>query len=105
MAEKLIAGFTVNVNEEGYLTNPSQWNKEIAVELAKEVGIEELTEGHWKVIEFLQNDYKENGKLPTIRRVKKEGNIPTKELYELFPEGPLVKAAKVAGLSKPASCV
>ncbi|GBF12124.1 TusE/DsrC/DsvC family sulfur relay protein [Tepidibacillus infernus] len=105
MAEKLIAGFTVDVNEEGYLTNPAQWNKEIAVELAKEVGIEELTERHWKVIEFLQKDFQENGKLPTIRRVNKVGGISTKELYELYPDGPLVKAAKVAGLSKPASCV
>ncbi|MFV9509720.1 TusE/DsrC/DsvC family sulfur relay protein [Tepidibacillus sp. LV47] len=104
MAEKVIAGYTVDVNEEGYLTNPAQWNKEIAVEIAKELGIE-LTERHWKVIEFLQEEFKQNGKLPTIRRINKVGGISTKELYELFPEGPLVKAAKVAGLSKPASCV
>ena len=105
MAEKQIAGFTVDVNEEGYLTNPAQWNKEVAAELAKEVGIEELTDGHWKVIEFLQQDFQQNGKLPTIRRVNKVGGVGTKELYQLFPDGPLVKAAKVAGLSKPASCV
>ncbi|TCS81057.1 TusE/DsrC/DsvC family sulfur relay protein [Tepidibacillus fermentans] len=105
MAEKLIAGYTVDVNEEGYLTNPDQWNKEIAAEIAQELGLGELTERHWKVIEFLQNDFKANGKLPTIRRVNKVGGISTKELYELFPDGPLVKAAKVAGLSKPASCV
>lgn len=105
MAEKVIAGFKVDVTEEGYLTNFSQWNKEIAGEIAKELGIEELTEGHWRVIDFLQKDYQENGKLPTIRRVNKVGNVSTKELYELFPGGPLQKAAKVAGLSKPASCV
>lgn len=105
MAEKLLAGITVDVNEEGYLTDPAQWNKDIAAEIAKELEIEELTEGHWKVIEFLQKEYKESGKLPTIRRVNKAGGVPTKELYELFPDGPLVKAAKIAGLSKPASCV
>ncbi|OEF99922.1 sulfur relay protein DsrC [Vulcanibacillus modesticaldus] len=105
MTEKMLADFTVNVNEEGYLTDPSQWNKEIAVALAKEVGIEELTEAHWKVIEFLQKEVKENGKLPTIRRINKVGGIPTKELYQLFPDGPLAKAAKIAGLSKPASCI
>ncbi len=105
MAEKVIAGYSVDVTEEGYLTDRSQWNKEIAVELAKEVGIEELTEDHWKVIDFLQKDFEENGKMPTIRRLKKAGNIPTKELYDLFPDGPLGKAAKIAGLSKPASCV
>ncbi|WP_339063048.1 TusE/DsrC/DsvC family sulfur relay protein [Tepidibacillus marianensis] len=105
MAEKEIAGFQVDVNEEGYLTNSAQWNKEIAAKIASELGIESLTEGHWKVIEFLQNDFKANGKLPTIRRVNKVGGISTKDLYALFPEGPLMKAAKVAGLSKPASCV
>jgi len=50
MATREIAGKTVQVNEEGFLTNPSEWTKEIAVELAKEEGIEELTEAHWKVI-------------------------------------------------------
>lgn len=105
MAEKLLAGFTVNVTDEGFLTDPSQWNKEIAIELAKELEINELTEGHWKLIEFLQKDLQETGKLPTIRRVNKVGGIPTKELYNLFPDGPLNKAAKVAGLSKPVSCV
>ncbi len=105
MAEKVIAGFTVNVTEEGYLTDKTQWNKEIAAEIAQELGIEELTNAHWNVIDFLQKDYAETGKLPTIRRMKKEGGISTKDLYDLFPEGPLVKAAKIAGLSKPASCV
>lgn len=105
MVEKVIAGVSVDVTEDGYLTNKSQWTKEIAVEIAKELGIEELTTDHWKIIEFLQKDTEENGKLPTIRRLKKVGNIPTKDLYNLFPEGPLVKAAKIAGLSKPVSCV
>ena len=102
---KEIAGYIVDVTEEGYLTNKDQWNKEIAVVLANELGINELTDGHWKVIEFLQRDFKETGKMPTIRRVKKVGDIPTQELYALFPEGPLIKATKIAGLSKPVSCV
>ena len=105
MSTKTYSGKTVDLNEEGYLTNASQWTQEIAVEIAQEVGINELTEAHWKVIEFLQEDFQEKGSLPSIRRVKKTGGIPTNELYELFPEGPLKKAAKIAGLPKPASCV
>lgn len=105
MTEKVIAGYTVNVTEEGYLVDASQWNKEIAGEIAKELEIEELTEGHWKIIEFLQKDVKEKGKIPTIRRIKKVGGIDTKELYKLFPDGPVKKAAKIAGLSKPESCI
>ncbi|GAB6154916.1 TusE/DsrC/DsvC family sulfur relay protein [Desulfosporosinus burensis] len=103
--EKVIAGNSVDVTEEGYLTNIAQWNKEIAEAIAKEIGIDELTEGHWKVIEFLQKDFAATEKMPTIRRVKNAGGIATKELYGLFPEGPILKAAKIAGLSKPVSCV
>jgi TusE/DsrC/DsvC family sulfur relay protein len=105
MATKNIAGKQVAVNEEGYLTDPSQWTKEIAAEIAKEEGIPVLTENHWKVLDYLQKETKETGLLPSIRKLKSTGVMPTKELYELFPEGPLRKAAKIAGLPKPASCV
>lgn len=104
MAQRVIAGFNVDVTDEGYLTDRSQWNKEIAMELAKELEID-LTAEHWTIIEFLVKDFAENGKVSTIRRMKNVGNISTKDLYALFPEGPLGKAAKIAGLSKPASCV
>jgi tRNA 2-thiouridine synthesizing protein E len=57
------------------------------------------------VINFLRQDYKEKGTMPTIRRVKNAGGIPTKELYDLFPGGPLKKSSFVAGLPKPASCI
>ena len=105
MYDREIGGITVSVNEEGFLKDPSQWTKEIAAEIAKDVGIDELTEGHWKVIEFIRSGYEEKGTMPTIRRVKNAGGVPTKDLYQLFPDGPLKKAAKIAGLSKPASCV
>ena len=104
MATKNIAGVDVNVNGEGYLTDHSQWTREIGEVIAKEEGIE-LTEQHWKVLEFLQKEVKENGSLPTIRRLKKSGVVDTKTLYQIFPNGPLKKAAKIAGLEKPASCV
>ena len=52
MATKTIAGKTVQVNDEGFMTNPAEWTKEIAVEMAKEEGIAELTAAHWTVIDF-----------------------------------------------------
>ena len=105
MPVKEIAGVQVDLDDEGFMTNPDQWNEEVAKELAAEEGISELTEGHWKVINFVRSDFKEKGQIPTIRRMKKVGNIPTKEIYELFPEGPAKKAAKVSGLGKPQGCV
>ncbi|MCX7983721.1 MAG: TusE/DsrC/DsvC family sulfur relay protein [Bacteroidetes bacterium] len=105
MLTKNFNGVTISVNEEGYLTDRTQWTKEIAKAIAKEEGISELTDGHWRVIDFLQKDFIERGTLPSIRRLNTVGGIPTKELYALFPGGPLKKAAKIAGLPKPTSCV
>ncbi len=105
MAEKEIAGKTVQVNDDGYLTDFSEWNKDIAAAIAVEEGIGELSEGHWKVIDFLQKDFAEKGTMPSLRRMTKAGGVPTKELYALFPGGPLKKSSKIAGLKKPASCV
>ena len=105
MPVKEIAGTQVQVDSEGFLTNPEQWSRDIARVLAAEEGIGELTDGHWKVIEFARSDYQEKGEPPTIRRMTKVGGVPTKDLYALFPSGPAKKAAKISGLSKPQGCV
>src|SRR5512137_1382600 len=103
MAQKTYAGITVDVNEEGYLTNPSQWTKEIAVEIAKEENIV-LTDKHFAIIEFLRNRQK-NGEILSIRSINHSGVIDVKTFYQLFPGAPLKKASKIAGIPKPASCV
>jgi len=105
MATREIMGTTVDVNEEGYFIDPGQWTEEMAAVLAQEEAIGELVEAHWKVLKFLRADFEEKGVIPSIRRVKNAGGIPTKDLYALFPDGPLKKSSKIAGLPKPASCV
>ena len=105
MASKTIAGVNVDVNDEGFMTNPAQWNKEIAVEIAKEEGIPALTDAHWKVIEFARQDAGASGKAPTLRRITNEAGVSTKELFALFPKGPAKKVARVSGLGKPEGCV
>lgn len=101
--EKMIAGTTVTVNEEGYLTNFAQWNKEVGEELAKEANIA-LTPRHWEVLTYLQNEYKNEVAL-SIRRIGKSGLVDIKEFYALFPNAPLKTATKIAGIPKPASCI
>jgi dissimilatory sulfite reductase related protein len=104
MTKKQIAGVTVDLDDEGYMTQHAQWNREVAAALAKEEGIE-LTAAHWKVLEFIDKDFREKGALPGMRRMNKVGGVPTKDLYALFPGGPIKKAAKIAGYPKPVSCV
>lgn len=105
MASVTLAGKEVDVNEEGYLTNADQWDRDIATAIAAGEGISTLTEGHWKTIDYLRSQIKSTGTMPSIRALKNSGIIPVKDLYDLFPGGPLKKASKIAGLKKPESCV
>ncbi len=101
--ETTIAGQSVALNEEGYLTDLNQWTKEVASHIALEEGIN-LNDEHWPVIEFLQDQYRNEIPL-TIRKVGKSGIVNIKEFYALFPGGPLKKASRIAGIPKPASCI
>ena len=101
---KTIAGNEVDVNEEGYLTNASQWNEAIAAAIAAEEGIPTLTDAHNKVIAYLRKQQAAGAAL-TIRSMGKSGVVTTKELYDLFPGGPLKKSSKIAGIPKPVGCI
>lgn len=103
MALKTIAGVELNVTEEGYLEDMTQWNENIAKEIAKEVNIE-LTDKHFEVLNFLRKKTKDGESL-TIRGVGKSGIVNIKELYKLFPKGPLKFSSKIAGIPKPTSCI
>jgi len=105
MATKNYAGKTVEVDDEGFLVNYEDWTEDMAPEIAAEIGIDGLNDMHWKVINFMRADYKEKGQIPTIRRIKNAGGVPTKDVYNLFPEGPAKKAAMISGLGKPQGCV
>lgn len=101
--EKSIAGYCVKCNDLGYLTNLNEWNKEIALEMAKEEDID-MTDKHWEVIAYLQDECRK-GTAITIRKVGRSGVVTIKEIYQLFPKGPLKTAAKIAGIPKPVSCI
>lgn len=103
MGQSIIAGISVDLSEDGYLTNPSQWNEDIAVEIAKEEGIA-LTDKHFEVLHYLRDKYNAGEQL-TIRKVGNSGITDIKGLYQLFPGGPLKKSSRIAGIPKPASCV
>lgn len=99
-----IAGIDVDVNEEGYLTNMSQWTEPMAGVIAAEEGIATLTDAHLKVIRYLREQQSKGAAL-TIRGVGRSGVVSTKELYDLFPGGPLKKSSKIAGIPKPVGCI
>lgn len=105
VAEKIILGKTLAIDADGNLVNINDWNEDIAAELAKEEGIDVLTEKHWQVINYMRKVYSETGDSPSIRKLTKESGVDTKALYALFPKGPAKKAARIAGLPKPKGCI
>ncbi len=105
MSTVTLAGSTVDVDEEGFLTDTDAWNEQIAEEIARENGIEQLTDRHWQVISFMRRTYIETGSAPSIRSLGKTSGVPVKELYQLFPKGPAKLAAKIGGIPKPRGCI
>jgi tRNA 2-thiouridine synthesizing protein E len=105
MTTDTIAGTEIELNDEGFLVDPTQWNDDIAVELARREGIDPLTDRHWQVIRFMRSEYEAKGTGPTVRLLGKTSGVPIKELYQLFPKGPAKLAAKIAGIPKPRGCI
>jgi tRNA 2-thiouridine synthesizing protein E len=105
MTMTLIADAPVDVDAEGFLTDPEQWNEKIAQAIAAENGITELTDRHWLVVRFMRNRYLASGTAPSIRTLGKESGVPIKELYQIFPKGPAKLAAKIGGIPKPTGCI
>ena len=105
MTTATIAGATVDVDAEGFLTDAAQWNEQIAAEIARDNGIAELTDRHWQVVRFMRETYLRDGQAPSIRSLGKTSGVPIKELYQLFPKGPAKLAAKIGGIPKPHGCI
>jgi TusE/DsrC/DsvC family sulfur relay protein len=105
MSTTLIAGTQVDLDAEGFLTDPAQWNEQIAEQIASENGIPELTDRHWLVVRFMRDRYLATGLAPSIRSLGKESGVPVKELYQLFPRGPAKLAARIGGIPKPKGCI
>ena len=101
--KKVLANKEIDVNDEGYLLDFTQWDREVCECIAGECDIV-MTEKHWEVIEYIHEKHN-NEEALSIRGIKKSGVINIKEFYELFPGGPLKKATLIAGIPKPKSCI
>jgi tRNA 2-thiouridine synthesizing protein E len=104
MPTTTIAGHAIQVDAEGFMTDPMEWSEPLAEALAAQIGLT-LTEEHWRAIRFARQDFADQGESPTLRRTGVVGGIPTKALFQLFPQKPAKKLAYVAGLPKPRGCV
>jgi TusE/DsrC/DsvC family sulfur relay protein len=96
---------TVKFDAEGFMVDKSQWTREIAMEIARQEGIETLSDEHWKIIDYCRQASVQTGNAPTLRQITTGTGISTKDLFALYPKGPAKKVAKISGLGKPEGCV
>jgi tRNA 2-thiouridine synthesizing protein E len=106
-----VQGKILETDEEGYLSQLSDWSHAAAVAIAAKDGVI-LGDAHWEVINFLRDYYAQYQIAPAIRVLTKalakslgaeKGN--TQYLYTLFPSGPAKQACRYAGLPKPTGCI
>jgi dissimilatory sulfite reductase related protein len=105
MPEFKSGDITLEVDEDGFIQEPAKWDQKVAVALASTEGVNDLTENHWKLVNYLRDYYLKFGVAPMIRKLCKETGFKLNQIYELFPSGPAKGACKVAGLPKPTGCV
>ncbi len=105
MAKVKLGGKEIEVDEDGFIQEPELWDENVAKDLAKTEGVEEMGEDHWKLVNYIRDYYQKFGIAPMVRKLCKDNGFKLKYIYELFPSGPAKGACKVAGLPKPTGCV
>jgi tRNA 2-thiouridine synthesizing protein E len=101
---RVIAGKEILVDNEGFLWTAEDWTGEVAKVLAADIGLEEINEDQWRIIEFLRRFYLHNGRAPMNRDLKAETGLSFMEMEALFPSGIRRGARRIAGLPNPKTC-
>lgn len=105
MPDFQVGDHSIEVDEDGFIQEPDKWDEEVAKALAVSEGVEDMTDEHWHLVNYLRDYYLKFGVAPMIRKLCKETGFKLNKVYELFPSGPAKGACKVAGLPKPTGCV
>lgn len=106
-----VNGQIIQLSEAGWLENLDEWSEELAVEIAKNEKISELTDEHWDIIKEAREYFLDNGSVCEPRAFSKimkkkygKDRSDQKYIYSLFPTGLIKCANKIAGLPRPKGC-
>lgn len=99
-----VNGIEIVTDRDGFMQNPSLWSEEVARFLAKEAGIQSLSEKQWQVLRFIRTYYVEQGKAPMNHKIKLGTGLTLMEIEALFPGGIANGARRLAGLPKGRGC-
>ena len=95
-------------DNEGYIVNPDDWNRDLAREMAAEENLE-LTDEYWPILDFMRDYWLDNRVAPDVRHVLTylvdtqgyDKRAAKRHLFELFPYGYVKQACKIAGMQRP----
>ncbi len=98
----------IELDEEGYLIHPEDWDHDVALELANSENIE-LNDDYWTVFNFMRNFYDDNGVAPDVRHTTKQmvndfgvdKKVAKTKLFTMFPYGYVKQACKISGMRRP----
>jgi TusE/DsrC/DsvC family sulfur relay protein len=100
----VISETPVEVDERGFMTDPSQWNPGAALFLARRQGLRdwprELASDHWRIIDFMRTYHQTTGNAPSLRYSCKALGLTKKRFSRLFPGG-LMTVRRISGLPGP----
>jgi TusE/DsrC/DsvC family sulfur relay protein len=92
----------VEVNERGFMTDPSQWTPGVALYLARRQGLanwpREFTVDHWRVIDYTRTYYEATDNAPSLRYTCRALGLTKKRFSRLFPGG-LMTVRRISGLA------
>lgn len=89
----------------GFMLEPERWCSDVAVEIARDEGIDEMTEQHWAVVNFIREHWEKTDMAPAVRMLCQQTNMGVRDMYKLFRSGPAKGACRIAGLPRPDGCV
>ncbi len=95
----------IELDQDGFMKAPELWSRDVAFAIAGDEGIDEMSEDHWRVVEFIRGYWQEHDQAPAVRLICKEIGVGVRQIYKLFASGPARGACRVAGLPKPDGCV
>ena len=89
----------VELDEDGLLKYPAQWNQAVAAEIARRDGIDPLTAEHWEIIRSLREYYAKFGVAPAMSHICRGHGKDKHWIHDLFHT--CLGAWRVAGLPNP----
>lgn len=93
------------IADDGRFVPDGEWDRSVATATATELGLVELTDAHFALVELVRAEYVQSGATPNIRKITTISGKPTREVYSLFPKAPGKTIARIAGVPKPVGCL